>query len=110
MQTGSKLHLPFENACTGRGHFRLRHVSSLLQADGKRGVGERILGSQCSKCHRCGYGTVKLAGVAKSTHQPVVRFSVRRVGSNGGAKCLDGFGRRAGSEQFNAAVAHRFGN
>jgi len=72
-------------------------------------VGEWVAGRERGQRQRRANGLFEMARVAQGANKPVVRRDVRRVGRDGGTKCLGRCGRRAGSEQVEATLAERFG-
>lgn len=82
----------------------------MLQADGERRVGQRIERSESRQCQRRDDGLFGPASVAQRTHQAVMRFHVRRVGGNGGAKRLRCLIGRPGSKQIESALRKQIGS
>jgi hypothetical protein len=72
-------------------------------------VGEWVAGSESGQRHCSGDGLVEPARVSQGANEPVVRFSVRRIGGDGGAKGLSRFSRRAGCEQVESMLEERLG-
>ena len=70
---------------------------------------QRVMGCEESECHRSGHGLVELAGVAQGANQPMVGLYVGRIGSDGGAKGIRGFGSVAAGQQVQATVGERVG-
>lgn len=72
-------------------------------------MGQRVVGSQSRERHGCADGPIKLSRIAQRANQPMMRFDVRRVGSDGGAeriRCLLG---AAFGEQVEASLGVRVG-
>jgi len=80
--------LPLEDASTGRGGFGRLDVAGLLQGDGERGVGQRVIGREDGERQGRANRLAELARVAQGADQAVMGLDVGRVGGNGGAKGL----------------------
>jgi len=72
-------------------------------------MGQRVAGGERGQRQCGGDGLVKLACFAQSSNQPMVRFCVRRIQSNGGSEGGRRFSGRAASQQVEAALKIRFG-
>jgi hypothetical protein len=104
-----ELNLPLQNSGTGGGSFGLRDMASVLEADGERGMRERITGRESRERQGRPDSLVEFAGVSQGADKAVMRLNVRRIGGNGGAKCLCRFCGRSGCEQFETLLGQRFG-
>lgn len=81
-----QLDLPLENAGARGGGFGLGHMAAVLQRNGERRVGERIVWREHGERERGSDGLLVASSVAQGAHQSVMRFNVFRVELNGAAK------------------------
>ena len=101
------MNLPFQNPRAGGGSFGLWNVSCRLQRDGKRGVGQRVSGSDSRERQRRADRLLQPAGVPQCADEPVVRFEMSRIGLDGSTKCLGRAGWLAGSQQRHSIFKER---
>lgn len=100
---------PLEDASAGGGGFGLGDMAGVLQGDGERGMGERVVGGQCDEGHGGGDGVVELASIAQSTHQAVMRFNMACVHGDNSAKGLGGIRRGSFGKQIDSELRERVG-
>lgn len=105
----SQLLFPFQNACAARRSFCLGNMSCSLQSDGEAGVGERIVGSECSQRARGSYGCLEISGIAQCADQSVMSLDVLWIGIDCFAKGLRGGADIAFSQQIDAGLGETIG-
>jgi hypothetical protein len=104
-----ELNFPLQNSGAGGGSLGFRDMASVLEANGERGMRERITGREGRERQGHPDGLVEFAGVAQGADKAVMRLNVRGIGGNGGAKCLCRFCGRSGCKQFETLLGQRFG-
>ena len=70
------MRLPLEDTGACGGGFRQGDMTGVLQGDGKRRVGERVVGGKDDEGHSGGDGVVELAGIAERANQAVMGFNM----------------------------------